>query len=322
MAHARELVVVDCRLRHSADSWAWRHGYPSIMAAAPSPLLSWARRAKHRAEIFKRRVVQPRVTAAKDFGYRAYDKVSPYSFDPGFYPHHFVRRPSLPTTVGTTVPRHIFTAWLGSNAMPATRVRALESIRRSNPGTDVELVTLENFADYAVEGHPFHEGFNYLGAVQKSDYVRSYILHHHGGVWMDLKESTTDWSGILDAMDADPNIWVAGYPETTLFYVADLRGPLGRHMRQHYTRLLGASAYAMKATSPFTSDWYTEQHARLTYWLEPLRRFPADSPYDIPRDHPIGWGELAYEITQPLSLKHGEHILLDRSLTPSLSNYR
>ncbi|MGA4670200.1 capsular polysaccharide synthesis protein [Propionibacteriaceae bacterium Y1923] len=266
--------------------------------------------------------MEPRRIAARDAVYARLERLAPYEFDPGYYPHHFVRRPSLITSTPGPAPRRIWTAWMGDNEMTQSRRDSLRSIRRLHPRFEVELVTMDSFPEHLVEGHPIHPGFESLGPVQKSDYVRCYLLHHHGGVWLDLKPTTVGWDATLDRLNERDDLWVAGYPEVTTRYVALEPGVLGKHLVRHYTRLLGASAYAMKAYSPFTSDWYEEQHARLTYWLDPLQRFPATSPYEIPRDHPIGWGELAYNITHPLSLKYGPHLLLDGELTPELRNYR
>ena len=48
-------------------------------------------------------------------------------------------------------------------------------------------MTPANLQDWVVAGHPLHPAYNDLSLVHRSDYLRAYLLHHHGGGYCDLK---------------------------------------------------------------------------------------------------------------------------------------
>ena len=54
------------------------------------------------------------------------------------------------------------------------------------------LVTEETFSQFAMPGHPIHEGFYSLSATHQSDYFRAYVLAHYGGFYSDIKPPI-DW---------------------------------------------------------------------------------------------------------------------------------
>lgn len=96
------------------------------------------------------------------------------------------------TDAGLDVTRRIFVAWTGEDELTPNRLAALESIRAMNGGLDVVLVAPENLHEWVVDGHPLNTAYAHLSAVHRSDYLRAYLLRHHGGGWSDPKRTSRE----------------------------------------------------------------------------------------------------------------------------------
>ena len=73
----------------------------------------------------------------------------------------------------------------GHNEMSANRQRCLASMKE-NIGVPLILITPDNLQEYILDSHPLHEAYPYLSNVHKSDYLRAYFMHHHGGGYADI----------------------------------------------------------------------------------------------------------------------------------------
>lgn len=109
-------------------------------------------------------------------------------------------------------PNIVWCAWTGDNELSPNRKAALESIRASNPAGDVILVTPENVADFMVEGSPFHPIYEHLSLVHRSDYLRAYLMYHHGGAYTDLKRQRGSLTEAIELLNADPDRWLVAGP--------------------------------------------------------------------------------------------------------------
>lgn len=67
-----------------------------------------------------------------------------------------------------------------------------------------------------------------------------------------------------------------------------------------------------------------ELHDRLDYFADALAEASSATcdPYAAPAEYPIRWSEILGDITQPLSLKHHNNILLTDDVRPVLKDYR
>lgn len=96
-----------------------------------------------------------------------------------------VQKPSLASALPCPEPgvlnRVVWMAWTGNNTLPSHLNLALQTVRR-NAGLPVIVVTPENMAKYVPKPHPAYE---YLGLEHKADYLRTYLLHTYGGIWLD-----------------------------------------------------------------------------------------------------------------------------------------
>jgi hypothetical protein len=102
-------------------------------------------------------------------------------------------------------------AWTGSNPLPDILALCRASVVRHN-GADFKIivVTPENLREY-VDPHPAYE---YLSLVHRADYLRLYLLHQYGGIYLDmdtialrsLKQTYADLSR-YDLVTYDGAIW-------------------------------------------------------------------------------------------------------------------
>jgi hypothetical protein len=230
-------------------------------------------------------------------------------------------------------PRRVFAAWFGGAPMSANRAAGVASLSRT--GVEVVLVTEADMGAWILPGHPVHPGWPLLTPIQQADYLRCYLLHHHGGGYTDIKPVTASWEPSFDQLEHHRWLGV-GYPEIGRHGVAQLGLDVARGRYQpfdgrwwHYRwlqlnhrRLLGNGAFIFRPRSAFTSRWYDELHRRMDALLPELRRHPARHPkeragqvYDGEvSQYPSTWTHLAGDIFHPLCLRY--HRRLGRVLPP------
>lgn len=289
-----------------------------------------ARAAKHRVLLAGRGLAERRSTLVDGMLARRASRLEPgfdaerhRETDGQFARDYFLNRvDDTLTDAGLDVPRRIFVAWTGENELTPNRLAALESIRATNAGLDVVLVTTENLHEWVVDGHPLHAAYEHLSVVHRSDYLRAYLLHHHGGGWSDIKRASHGWAPCFDSIDADPSVWLLGYPEARSRDVAYLGSPLGREMAARYRTIAANCAFIARPRTPFTAAWLEEVEARLDYYARSLARHPAVDPFGEGGGYPMPWSALQGLVFQPLQLRFAEHLQLDERLRPAPGQHR
>ena len=182
----------------------------------------------------------------------------------------------------------IFSFWTGANSMSAARRRCLETLRNS---TDcrIELITVDNLDEYVLKDHPLHEGYPYLSAVHKADYLRTYFMHFYGGGYSDIKLPSGSWSAAFEQMRADDSIVLNGYHEDGPWDIGN------EHVRHLWSLLPGNCAYIVRPGTQFTRDWYEGMIKIMDSKLVELRLHPAPHPRACKREgsgYPIVWDEI------------------------------
>lgn len=292
-------------------------------------LLQPARRAKH-AGLLARRRARRSYVATRDRVFAAYDRRFPYQLDterhrdrwgdrPRMYFLH--REPPAGTSTSRRVPSVVYVLWTGSNPLTPARERGLASIRAHNPDLDVVLVTPENLADLVVEGHPIHPAYEHLSLVHRSDYLRAYLMHHHGGVYSDVKETDSGWAHVVERINDTSDVWVIGYPEVSSATAGGRDRRLGPDLRRHFSSLVGFGTFVVRPGTPFTAEWIRELDRRLDYYADEIRTSPGGTWGDEP-GYPIAWIELGSDVFHPLQLKYLDHVEQDVSLTPHFDGHR
>jgi hypothetical protein len=215
----------------------------------------------------------------------------------------------------------LYCFWTGDNEMSPNRLNSIEALKR-NTGVKVVLITPETLPQYILPDHPLHKSYPYLSLVHKSDYLRSYFMHHYGGGYTDIKILPDAIDSLFDELSDNDEKWVLGYPEINIKGVADLgNNRLGRDLKKQHRHLLGNCAYICKSHSPFTSEWYNELHRRLDMCFDQLKTNPGNMLGDN-LGYPIGWTNILGEIFHPLCLKYSEKTIRSEKIRPLLKNYR
>ncbi|MTI44706.1 hypothetical protein JM93_02578 [Roseibium hamelinense] len=244
------------------------------------------------------------------------------------------------------IEKRVFAFWTGSNEMSPERQKCLQSL--GNTDLDVVLVTPSTLDNWVLPEHPLHSAYEYLSAVHKSDYLRPYFMHYHGGGYADIKLTTASWRPAFDQLAKTPDAYAIGYREKSGKGVAHIHRHrlLGksyilnnqtntfantmryRWLRSQWRSLIGMCGYICKPASPFTSDWLSQVEDRLDLLLPALRSNPATNPRaasDQPpasgeTAYPLPWSAICADVIHPLVYRHRRHILQGLP-APSFKNY-
>lgn len=211
------------------------------------------------------------------------------------------------------IPPVMFCFWTGTNELTPPRMRSLQVLRAANPDLEVRLITPKDLPAYVTPEAPLHPAYRHLSLIHRSDYLRAYFMHHHGGVYCDLKEMRQPWGPLLDRANADPHVWACGPAEPRSGSSAPLPGVFGRDQRTHFSRILFQAAFAFKPGSPWTQAWLDEVERRLSYFSDLLKAYPARDPFGETGGYPVPWYALLAEVAAPLSLVYADHALIDDS---------
>ena len=235
---------------------------------------------------------------------------------------------------GMQLPRRIFTFWTGSNAMSDARRHGLDSMAAT--GCEIILVTPETLAPWLVPGAPLPDTYDALSVVHRSDYLRAYFMHHHGGGYSDIKPTSQSWLPAFEVLEASDAFGIGyreispkgvahvhrhrlagalrsgvrarGWPESYLHY---------RRMRWAYRSLIGNGAYIFRPGTMFTAEWLATVTGRLELVREALMANPAriareasDSLIDGRlTGYPLPWSGICADVLHPLVFRHRSRIL-------------
>lgn len=181
------------------------------------------------------------------------------------------------------------------------------------------LVTPERLEDWIVPGFPLHEAYQHLSLVHRSDYLRAYLLHHHGGGYADIKFSRASWLGAFDAFEASP-CWLGGYTEKHRLLVPLVGGELERDLRRTSRQLLGYGTLLARPYTALSQTWLDRVGDVLTAHASALARSPGNVRGDNP-GYPLRWTEILADVVAPLTWRFQDRVMHDASLMPRLRNH-
>ena len=284
--------------------------------------MSWAREAKHHAFVVQkrtRRAARKLKFDAATVAFRDKQRVRPYSYYPARHAGTFLARDVAPGGA-SEFPALAFVVWTGTNDMSDNRKRNLEVIR-GRLGLPVELVTPDSVGRWLVPGHPLPPGYDHLSLIHRSDYLRGYLMHHHGGAYVDVKEPLSSWRPSYDRMAADPDAWVTSYRASHANWIGKLRGRLGRDILVNYRLMFGKSGFMMRSHTPLTAAWMERMDTVLEDNLEQLAEHPG-GVFGDDGEYPLSWTDLLGRVLDPLTLKHVEHVRHDDRMLLEFEDYR
>lgn len=216
------------------------------------------------------------------------------------------------------IPQVVFVFWFNhKNTLPPmslNRFNALKSLIK-NIGVPVIIITHENLGCFIKKNYPIHPGFQYLTGNHKSDYLRTYMLHHYGGGYHDIKFREKSWEHEWDRFE-DKEIWIIGRRELKPDCIGH---PPGENwVKKEYKKLVTMSWIICRRNTEYTRTLMKMLNDTLDKHLEQLIKHPAKIPRGYnPNDlanidpeypYPLRWLELMGEHFHPLMLKCTEHI--------------
>lgn len=238
----------------------------------------------------------------------------------------------------------IFVFWLGSFELSLTRKRCLDEL--SATGCKIHLVTDDTLPTFVLPEAPLHEGYRYLTAIQRSDYLRCYFSHFYGGGYTDIKPTTISWLPSFAAVRKADALG-AGYSEkwkgTGRFHRARV---FGKHfylerevswseaylrfqlLNLRHKSLIGNCSFILRPNSVLTKRWLSMLEKRLDLLLPLLRENPGRYPKEVggrdygegPSRYPVPWSFLLGDILGPMSWQNRDRLL--RILpAPEFTNY-
>lgn len=284
--------------------------------------LDIARKAKHMAFVAdkrSRRTLKKTKFDAATRIFRHVELVRPFTYDPQRYADTFLARTVVPDGP-SELPRRVFVVWTGHNELSGNRLRNLERLRYGI-GLPVEVVTPRSLDGWLVPGSPLHPAYEHLSLIHRSDYLRGYLMHHHGGAYVDIKAPLDSWDGPFTMMERDPGAWVTSYSAHHANWIGKLRGRVGRDILVHYRLMFGKSGFMMRSRTPLTAEWMTEMDRRLDTVHEKLVEHPGGIYGDDGR-YPLSWTDLLGRVLDPLTLKYGAHVRLDDRMLLDFTDYR
>lgn len=215
----------------------------------------------------------------------------------------------------------IYCFWTGHNEITPNRKTALESLKQ-NSGVEIVLVTPKNLSEYIVPGFPLHKTYDFLSLVHKSDYLRCYFMHHHGGGYMDVKHCRHSWVEAFRVFNSSPLKSILGYREVGKRGVAQCQDAvIQSELDKFWHLLVGNSAYICRPYTAFTTDWFHELNQRLDVHFNELIKHPGNI-YGDNEGYPVKWTEILGQIFHPLCLKYNNDILFYDKICPVFKNYR
>lgn len=294
-----------------------RSGGPGVWVTGRLPL-ALLRRIKHEAFRSRRSVIR-RIIRLRDSLTPRLHEWRPYRWNPESCPgspqHGVVPAPPAGAVMA---PRRIFCFWTGGNPLTANRERCLQDLMRTNRNIEVILVTPGNLSNWVVDEHPLHPAYDHLSFVHRSDYLRTYFMHYHGGGYSDLKSPRHNWSPVFDRLDAHCDWYAVGYREMGSGQTGTQPGRMGRLLRLHYHRLIGQGAYVFRPRTDLTKRWLDSAEAVLAATTNALREHPGGVWGDEP-GYPLRWTELLGDVFHPWNLVYADYIGQDSRLVPDLN---
>ena len=209
--------------------------------------------------------------------------------------------------------------WTGDNPLSANRERNLALIRQ-RIGIPVELITPTTLADWLVDGAPLHPAYSQLSLIHRSDYLRGYLMHHHGGGYVDIKEPLGSWGATFDRMAGDLDCWVTSYSSSHANWIGKLRGRIGLDILLHYRLMFGKGGFIMRSHTPITAEWMAEMDRRLDVAADELARHSGGVFGEA--GYPLSWTDLLGRVLDPLTLKYHSHVRYDERMLLRFEGYR
>lgn len=152
-----------------------------------------------------------------------------------------------PTELAPAIPRIIWSYWHSAEQPEVVR-RCIANWARHNPDYKIHVLSAATLSQH-VPAADRPADFDRHSPARQSDWLRLYLLHRHGGIWLDASIILTrslDW--MLHAQQADSADYLGFY--------------LQRYTTRPQCPVIDSWAMAAPAGSPFMADWFAEFSGR------------------------------------------------------------
>lgn len=193
----------------------------------------------------------------------------------------------------------IYVFWTEPNDLTPRRKVNLD-ILRNKCGVELKFLNYETIKNYQIPEHEFHEGYYYLSATAKSDYLRSYFMHFYGGGYCDIKRAEWNWSEYFNQLN-DSDKWILGYKlRNPLDLAVDPESIMIEEIKASWHNLIGAGAMICKPRTALTEFWFASMTEIIENKIDLLRKFPAKHVRDkqgwvTNSGYPLRWSEIGPE---------------------------
>jgi hypothetical protein len=207
----------------------------------------------------------------------------------------------------------VYVFWTGDNPLTKNRKESLETIKK-NIGVKVEFVTPKNIDTIIKKEYPLHKAYPYLSLVHKADYLRTYVMHHYGGGYSDIKRTSKDWNTFFDNVN-NTDYWGNGSYEHSSGCAS-----VNPEVCKNYKTLYQNCAYIFKPNTPFTKEWIDTLHQKLDEKYELLKQYPATEPREVIgmekknkeiSKYPLQWAEILGTIFHDICYKYKHKLLYE-----------
>ncbi len=222
---------------------------------------------------------------------------------------------------------NIFCIWSGDNEMSENRKRSLSSMKEKS-GCNITLVDPTNLKEYIIDTHPLHESYQYLSYTHRSDYLRAYLMYHHGGGYSDIKDNAFDWSVFFDRLYSHDKQFL-GYAETGPHDIASNSDTI----RSRFRELAGMGHFMFKKHTSIAKQWLEKVEDILSTKENEIKNNPGTyHPRAVyggafgthlfkGSQYPLGWNEILGSVLHPICYNNiGSYEVI--MPYPKMSNYR
>ena len=218
------------------------------------------------------------------------------------------------------IPKVVFIVWFGRK-ISNNRLSALNSLIK-NIKVPYILITEDNYLLFEKKNNKIHKAFKYLSGNHKSDYLRSYLLHHYGGGYHDIKFRNKDWKNEWKTF-RDKKIWIKSRPERLPHHIGyDIDKPQTKVVQEKYKELGTMCWVICRPKTPYTQELINKINKKLDIHYKNIKKFPsinpsgyyADKPFEKVKNknaYPLRWLELMGEHFHLLMYKYKNHINLE-----------
>lgn len=289
-----------------------------------STFLRAAKALKHALFLLRKRIsrtVHTPVGRATNFALTTAGRFRTYQFDPDRYRGSFIVTSLEMDSEPADVPEVLYLFWLGGSEMSPARRSAVERARQLNPSMDVRLLTDDSIETVLVDEAPLHPAYQHLALTHRADYLRAYVMHHHGGGYLDVKTIGTSWEGAFQRLQASRDSWALGYRELGHLSTTSLPGKIQDDVRRNFFRIIGTSGFIFRPGTTLTGEWFEEVCRRLNYYQDLVERNPGGVRGGEGGNESVPKHALLGDVLAPLALKYHKRLIIDDSIRPSFENY-